>query len=91
MDKNIIPDLESATFTFSQEVNCMSDADIETITIDCKSSAGIEFDKGAFFVLHTGEAGWAIDTPEDMAELLQRCKDMLSISPKSNKNGEKGK
>ena len=76
MDKNIIPDLESATFTFSQEVNCMSDADIETITIDCKSSAGIEFDKGAFFVLHTGEAGWAIDTPEDVIKVEKRLKNL---------------
>ncbi len=90
MNKNTSVELESATFTFSQDSHCMTDANIETITVDCLSSAGIDYDKDAFFVLRSGESGWAVDDAKGIADLIERCKTMLNISPKDEKDGEKG-
>jgi len=85
------PKLYSASFEFAQESNCVTGGDDESLIVRCESSLGIDNDNGCFYIIKTGETGWAMDEPSDMGQILQRCKDMLSISPKSNKNGEKGK
>ena len=84
------PKLYSASFKFEQESNCCSSAFGETLVIECDSSLGIENDKGCFYILKTGEEGWVVDKPKDMTKLLQRCKNMLDISPKNDNIGEKG-
>jgi hypothetical protein len=64
--------LDSATFKFSQEANCVSSNDnIEILTIECESSLGIDFDNACFYVLKT-ETGWSIDGVEDLQKLIDR-------------------
>ena len=65
------PQLESATFHFSQEGNCVDRADIETLEIRCESSLGLDRDKGCFYVLKS-ESGWSIDNIQDLQELIDR-------------------
>ena len=70
------PILERATFEFSQEGNCISDADdIEFITIECESSLGIDNDKGCFFVLKT--ECWSIDNELDLKKLFDRIQKVI--------------
>ena len=66
-------DLETVTFTFTQEANCVDGPsnDIETLTIEAKSSLGIDGDGGAFYVLRTEQ--WAIDGANEISELIKRC------------------
>ena len=64
------PQLESATFHFSQDVNCVDRGEIEAIEIRCESSLGIDRDKGCFYVLKT--EGWSIDSVEDLQKLFDR-------------------
>lgn len=61
--------LESATFTFSQDGNCV-DGGTEELTIRCESSLGVDNDKGCFYVLETKQ--WAIDSVKDLQELFDR-------------------
>ena len=65
--------LETVTFTFSQEANCVDGRsdDVETLTVEAKSSLGIDNDGGAFYVLRTEQ--WAIDGPNEINELIKRC------------------
>jgi len=63
------PKLESASFEFSQEGNCV-DGDIEILNIRCESSLGIDNDKGCFYVLKT--EGWSIDSTDDLQKLFDR-------------------
>jgi hypothetical protein len=71
------PLLESATFVFSQEGNCNgSTGDLETLTIACESSLGIDRDEGCFYVLKT-ETGWSIDGSQDLQELFDRIDKMI--------------
>jgi len=65
--------LETITFTFSQEANCVDGPsnDIETLTVEAKSSLGIDGDGGAFYVLRTEQ--WAIDGSNEIHELIKRC------------------
>ena len=65
----IQPKLESASFEFSQEGNCV-DGDIELLNIRCVSSLGIDNDGGCFYVLKT--EGWSIDSTEDLQKLFDR-------------------
>ena len=59
------PILDSASFTFSQKANCVSDADdYENLIIDCESSLGIDYDKGCFYVLKTEK--WSINDEKDL-------------------------
>ena len=65
------PKLESASFEFSQEGNCVDgDIDIEILNIRCESSLGIDNDEGCFYVLKT--EGWSIDSTEDLQKLFDR-------------------
>ena len=65
--------LDTVTFTFTQETNCVDGPsnDIETLTIEAKSSLGIDGDGGAFYVLRTEQ--WAINGSNEISELIKRC------------------
>lgn len=62
--------LESASFEFSQEGNCVDEADIESLEIRCESSLGIDNDEGCFYVLKTDQ--WSIDSADDLQKLFDR-------------------
>jgi hypothetical protein len=66
-------DLETVTFTFIQETNCVDGPsdDIETLTIEAKSSLGIDNDEGAFYVLRTDQ--WSINDANEIYETIKRC------------------
>tara|TARA_R110000868_G_scaffold407732_1_gene689473 strand:+ start:2269 stop:2730 length:462 start_codon:yes stop_codon:yes gene_type:complete len=66
-------DLDTVTFTFTQETNCMDgpNNDIETLTVEAKSSLGIDGDGGAFYVLRTEQ--WAVDGVDEINEIIKRC------------------
>ena len=64
------PKLESMTFNFSQESNCVDSGDVEELEIRCESSLGIDYDGGCFYILKTD--GWAIDSVEDLQKLFDR-------------------
>ena len=66
-------ELDTVTFTFVQETNCVDGPsnDIETLTVEAKSSLGIDGDGGAFYVLKTQQ--WAIDGADEINEIIKRC------------------
>jgi hypothetical protein len=66
-------ELDTVTFTFIQETNCVDGPsnDIETLTVEAKSSLGIDGDGGAFYVLRTQQ--WAVDGADEINELVKRC------------------
>jgi hypothetical protein len=70
---NTRADLETVTFTFSQTTNCVDGPsnDIEILTVEAKSSLGIDGDGGAFYVLRTQQ--WAVDGADEISELVKRC------------------
>ena len=75
-------DLDTVTFTFTQETNCVDGPsnDIETLTIEAKSSLGIDGDGGAFYVLRTEQ--WAIDGANEISELIKRCERAIDVMVK---------
>ncbi len=83
MDPNK-PKLENITLTFTQESNCASEGkeEYETLEVQIESSLGIDYDGGGFFILKTKQ--WAINDVNDMIETLQRVKDILDTTVKSN-------
>jgi hypothetical protein len=74
------PKLESVTFKFYQESNCVDGGDAEELEIRCESSLGIDDDGGCFYILKTD--GWAIDSVEDLQKLFDRIQ--KSIKNESN-------
>ena len=65
--------LESASFKFSQDPNCVSPSDAyEFLTIEAESSLGIDRDKGCFFVLKT--EAWSVNGVEDLEKLFDRIR-----------------
>ena len=64
-------DLETVTFTFTQETNCVDGPsnEIETLTVEAKSSLGIDGDGGAFYVLRTEQ--WAVDGTDEINEIIK--------------------
>ena len=75
------PKLESASFEFSQEANCLSNED-EFLIIDCKSSLGIDRDEDCFYVLKTKK--WSIDSAKDLQDLFDRINQVI-INKTKNK------
>ena len=69
------PKLEKATFEFSQEANCVSKDELETLTIECESSLGIDADEGCFYILKT--EGWSIDSAQELQDLFDRISKTL--------------
>jgi hypothetical protein len=72
-------ELDTVTFTFTQETNCMDGPinDIETLTVEAKSSLGIDNDGGAFYVLRTEQ--WAIDGADEISEIIKRCDRAIEV------------
>lgn len=65
------PELMSATFSFSQEGNCV-DGGFENLEIRCESSLGIDSDGGCFYILKTDQ--WAINSIDELKDLIDRIK-----------------
>lgn len=63
------PKLQSASFEFSQEGNCV-DGGIEILEIRCEASLGIDDDKGCFYVLKTDQ--WSMDSSDELKQLFER-------------------
>jgi hypothetical protein len=66
-------ELDTVTFTFTQETNCVDGPshDIETLVVEAKSSLGIDGDGGAFYVLRTQQ--WAVDGVDEISAIIKRC------------------
>lgn len=70
------PVLDSASFKFTQESNCVSsDDEYEEIIIEAESSLGIDRDEGCFFILKT--ESWSIDGVEDLEKLFNRIRKVI--------------
>jgi hypothetical protein len=68
--------LEEASFRFSQDANCLSDADdYEFLEIETRSSLGIDRDEDCFFILKTQK--WSVDSIEDLEKLFNRIKKVI--------------
>jgi hypothetical protein len=76
MDMEDKPKLENASFTFTQETNCVDGGDIEELVIRCESSLGIDRDNGCFYVLKTDQ--WAICSAQDLQELFDRISKVIN-------------
>jgi hypothetical protein len=66
--------LSSASFTFTQEGNCV-DGGIEELVIRCDSSLGIDNDGGCFYILSTEQ--WAVESTDELKELFDRISSIL--------------
>jgi len=69
------PKLVSASFTFTQEANCISNDGVEEIQIDCNSDLMIERGE-CFFVLKT--ESWSIDSEQEFNEIITKIKTALT-------------
>jgi hypothetical protein len=68
--------LESASFRFSQDANCISEQDeYEFLEIKTHSSIGIDRDNDCFFVLKTEK--WSVDSAEDLEKLFDRIRQVV--------------
>ena len=68
--------LESASFRFSQDANCISDQDdYEFLEIGTHSSIGMDRDGGCFFILKTEK--WSVDSAEDLEKLFDRIRQIV--------------
>lgn len=80
------PELHDIVYTFTQEANCVDARnrdDYETLTVEVKSDLGLDATDGGFIVIRTAQ--WAINTPEELYELLQRVQasvDAISLDKK---------
>ena len=75
------PQLESASYKFTQLGNCNGSAgDYESLTIDFESSLGLDLDEGGYFVLKT--EGWSIDGVQDLEELFNRIRTIVNTNDK---------
>jgi hypothetical protein len=69
------PRLNSATFEFTQEGNCV-DGGFEEMTIRCESSLGIDNDGGCFYVIKTKQ--WAFEDVSELQELIDRISKVIN-------------
>lgn len=81
MEEEVI--LESASFTFSQEGNCVDHSDVEVIEIRCESSLGIDRDGGCFYVLKTDQ--WTFEDIEDLQKLVNRINKVINKKVEEDK------
>jgi hypothetical protein len=81
METEYEPKLESATFKFYQESNCVDGGDsvdggnVEELEIRCESSLGIDNDEGCFYILKTD--GWAIESVDELQKLFDRIEKII--------------
>ena len=62
--------LDTMEFKFYQEENCVDGGEGEYLTVEAKSSLGIDGDGGAFYVLKTNQ--WAFSNIDELATMLKR-------------------
>jgi len=68
--------LESASFKFSQDANCLSHQDdYEFLETETHSSLGIDRDNDCFFILKTEK--WSVDSAEDLEKLFDRIRQVV--------------
>ena len=68
--------LENASFTFSQDANCLTNEDeYESLEIEAQSSLGIDRDGDCFFVLKTEK--WSVDGVEELEKLFDRIRKVV--------------
>lgn len=67
--------LESASFQFSQEGNCL-DGDIEFLEINCQASLGIDREDNCFYTLKTEK--WSIESIDDLKDLFERISKIIN-------------
>lgn len=73
-----IAQLDTIDFNFYQEANCVDGGEGEYLTVEAKSSLGIDGDGGAFFVLKTEQ--WAISDIDDLIVMLKRVEAALDAT-----------
>ena len=73
------PLLDEATFTFTQETNCMNHGEIEQIEIKCRADIGIDGNGSCFYELKT--ECWSIDSLNDLKQLFDRIEKSLFPKP----------
>jgi hypothetical protein len=77
-----IAQLDTIDFKFYQEANCVDGGEGEHLTVEAKSSLGIDGDGGAFYVLRTEQ--WAISDIDDLIVMLKRVEAALdAVKPTS--------
>jgi hypothetical protein len=77
-----IAQLDTIDFNFYQEANCVDGGEGEHLTVEAKSSLGIDGDGGAFYVLRTEQ--WAINDIDDLIVMLKRVEAALNaVKPTS--------
>ncbi len=77
IDRQMKPKLERCSFTFDQNGNGNGTTDeIETLTIECEASLGIDNDKECYYVLRT--EGWSIDSINELQELFDRINKVIN-------------
>jgi hypothetical protein len=69
------PRLNSATFEFTQEGNCV-DGGFEEMIIRCESSLGIDNDVGCFYVIKTDQ--WAFEDASELQEIIDRISRVIN-------------
>jgi hypothetical protein len=72
-------ELDTVTFTFTQEANCVDGTshDLEVLTVEAKSSMGIDRDEGAFYVLKTEQ--WSIDVAGEINDIIKKCERAIDV------------
>ena len=74
--------LDTITFKFEQDENCVDGGDGETLIVEAKSSLGIDGDGGAFYVLRTEQ--WAFSDIDELIVMLKRVEAALdAVKPTS--------
>jgi hypothetical protein len=61
---------EKVTFMFSQESNCLSDKEAESIEIQYVSDIGIDRSDDGFFIIKTDE--WAVDNIDELEKMFNK-------------------
>lgn len=68
--------LESATFRFSQDPNCLDgNNEYEFLEVEAHSSLGIDRDGDCFYTIRTKK--WSVDSIEDLEKLFNRIRKVV--------------
>ena len=74
--------LDTMTFKFEQDENCVDGGEGETLIVEAKSSLGIDGDGGAFYVMRTEQ--WALSDINELVTMLRRVEAALdAVKPTS--------
>ena len=72
------PSLDTMSFTFEQNENCVDGGEGETLIVEAKSSLGIDGDGGAFYVLRTEQ--WAFSDIDEFVTMMKRVEAALNAT-----------